>query len=87
MQIMRKPALSIRENKGAVQLHSNRASDQRLNFTTLIVQSLSFQNLKFQASVVVQPCLCWPWLKTPEDRFSCEAALIVGFKRKIFGDN
>ena len=43
--VMRKPALCICENKGAYQLPSNCAADQRL-----LKQSLFFLNPKFQAS-------------------------------------
>ena len=47
---MRKPALYISENKDADQLRGNREADQRLFFTTRIVQSLYFLNPKCQAS-------------------------------------
>ena len=47
---MRKPAFCICENKEADQLRGNHEADQRLCFTTWIVQSLFCLNLKFQAS-------------------------------------
>ena len=53
---MRKPAFCICEIKDADQLRGNREADQRLCFTTWIVQSLYFLNLKFQAS----SHLLWP---------------------------
>ena len=46
---MRKPVFYICENKGADQLRSKCAADQRLCFRYIIVQSLYFQNPKGQA--------------------------------------
>ena len=51
---MRKSAFCIWENKGADQLCSHCAADQRLCFATLKVQSLYFLTLKFQASSHLQ---------------------------------
>ena len=49
--VVRKPAFCICENKDAEQLRGNREADQRLCFFfARIVQSLYFQNPKFQAS-------------------------------------
>ena len=47
---MRKPFFCIYENKEADQLRGDREADQHLFFATQIVQSLYFQNPKFQAS-------------------------------------
>ena len=47
---MRKSAFCICENKDADQLRGNREADQRLCYPTRIVQSLYYQNPKFQAS-------------------------------------
>ena len=47
---MGKPTICIGENKDADQLRGNREADQRLFFTTRIVQFLFYLNPKFQAS-------------------------------------
>ena len=49
---MRKPSLGICENKGANQMRGIHTADQR----AYIVQSLNFQNLKFQASTIFCGC-------------------------------
>ena len=49
-----KTGICICENKGA----GNREADQRLIFTTRIVQSLYLLNPKFQASSYLKPGLC-----------------------------
>ena len=58
--IMRKSEFCICENKGAYQLHSNYAADQRLFvFATYVVQSLYFLKPKFHTSIYL------PWLHSP----------------------
>ena len=47
---MRRPVICICENKGADQLHGNRAADQGLCLPTLIVQSFYFLYPKYKAS-------------------------------------
>ena len=59
-RIVRKPDVSLCENKGTDQLRSNCEADQCLFFATHIVQFLFF-NPKFQASVIVQVGLCQTW--------------------------
>ena len=72
-RIMIKSAFCICENKGADQLHGNRAADHHLVFTTQIVQSLFFLNLKFQASnhlLWLYKLVCVGPILNPED-LSC----------------
>ena len=52
--VVRKLVFSISENKEADQLRSNAKLISAFVFATLIVQSLYFLNLKFQASSHIQ---------------------------------
>ena len=63
-----------RENKGADQLHGNRAADQRLCFCC--IQSLYFVNPNFQASSNLG-CIAWfvsELVGNPDDKFSHDTA-------------
>ena len=80
---MRKPDFCICENKGADQLHSNCAADQRLYFCYLDrTIPLLPKNPKVEASShlmwFIQPGLCQTWSRKnkTEDRFSHDAAHI-----------
>ena len=70
---MRKPAFSICKNKGADQLLSNCAADQRLCFrhidSTIPLVPKSETSSLWPSSVVVQPGLCWTWMETPKTGF------------------
>ena len=77
-RIMTKP-VCICENKGADQLHGNRAADQNLCFryidsTNPLPHKSKISSLK-PSSVAVQPGLCQTW-SDPEDRFSHDVAHI-----------
>ena len=67
---MRKPAFSICKNKGADQLHSNCAADQRLCFhyieSTIPLLPESEITSLLQSSVDVQAGLCRMWLESPK---------------------
>ena len=70
--VMRKPAFCLCENKGADQLLSNCAADQRLCFRFIDSKTLYLLNHKFQAS----SRLLWPYSpacvgsgRKPKDRF------------------
>ena len=70
---MRKAAVCLCENKGADQLHGNRAADQRLCFlskesTIPLHPKLEISSLKL-ASVAVLPGLCLTWSKTLKTAF------------------
>ena len=71
--VMRKPDLSICENKDADQLRGNREADQRLCFrntdsTTPLLPKSKISSL-WPFSVVVQPGLCGTWSETPKTGF------------------
>ena len=70
---MGKPAFCICENKGADQLRSNRAADQRLCFryTDSTIPLLHKSEISSLGSsyVAVQPGLCRAWYKTPNTGF------------------
>ena len=79
--VMRKPAFSIFENKGAHQLLDNRAADQRLRFR-YIVQHICFLNPKIQASSHLL------WLYSPDLSESPKKGfLVTRFIAHRIGDN
>ena len=70
---MRKSAFCICKKKGADQLHSNGAADQRLSFLyidgtipQLPKSKISSLKLSF---VAVQPGMCLTWSETPKTGF------------------
>ena len=67
-RLMRKPTISIVENKGADQLRGNREADQRLCFcymdSTLPLLPKSEISCFKPASVLVQVGLCQTWSET-----------------------
>ena len=71
--VMRKPAFCICENKGAEQLRSNCAADQRLCFrytdSTIYYLNSKFQASSHASSVAVQPGFCQTWSETPKTGF------------------
>ena len=71
---MRKPAFCICENKGADQLHSNRAADKSLCFRYIDSTIPLLSKSKFSGlwpSVVMQPGLnqIQTWSETPKTGF------------------
>ena len=72
--VMRKPDFSLRENKGADQLHSNCEADQCLCFhyldSTVPLLLKSEISSFLPSSVTVQAGLCCTWSETPKLRFS-----------------
>ena len=70
---MQKPDFSICENKGADQLHSRYAADQRLRFcykdSTKPLLPLSEISSLEPSSVVVQAGFCPKWSETPMTGF------------------
>ena len=89
---MRKPDFCICENKDADQLRGNREADQRLCFTTQIVQSLYYLNPKFQASSHLlwlhSPVFIGPGRKPRRPVFSergsyCSFKTLVGVDRAV----
>ena len=86
---MRKLAFCIWENKDADQLHGNRKADQRLVFTTYIVQSLYFLNPKFQASShllwLYSPVCVGPGRKPQRPVFSQRGSTSINMMMKIVG--
>ena len=83
---MRKPAFCISENKGAFQLRSNCAADQRLCFrhidSTISLLPKSEISSLWPSSVAVQPVLCRTWSETPKTGFLA-TQLIKSFKPHI----
>ena len=68
--VMRKPAFCMCKNKAADQLRSNCTADQRLCFRNKDSTIPLLPKSEIQPSVAVQPGLCGPRSKNPEDRFS-----------------
>ena len=71
--VIRKPAFCVCENKGADQLRSNCAADQRLCFgyidsTIPLLPKSEISSLQ-QSSVTVQPGLYRIWSETPKTGF------------------
>ena len=70
---MRKPALSICENKDADQLCGNHTADQRLCFrytnSTIPLLPKSEISSLLPSFVAVQPGLCRTWSETPKTGF------------------
>ena len=83
---MRKPAFSISENKGALQLRSNCAADQRLRFrhidSTIPLLPQSKISSLWPSSVSVQSVLCRTWSETPKTGFLA-TRLIKSFQPHI----
>ena len=70
---MRKPAFCICKNKGADELQSNYAADQRLCFyyidSTILLLPKSEISSFLPSSVAVQHGLCRTWSETPKTGF------------------
>ena len=63
---------SIRENKGADQLHGNRTADQRLCFRYIdsSIPKFEISSLySYSSSVLAQPGYCQTWSETPKIGF------------------
>ena len=72
-RVMRKPVLSICENKDADQLRGNREANQRLCFRHMdsaipLLYKSEISSL-LPSSVTVQPGLCRTWSETPNTGF------------------
>ena len=68
--VVRKPAFGICENKGADQLRSYYAADQRICFRYIGCTIPLFSKSEvWPSSVAVQPGLCRTWSETPKTGF------------------
>ena len=77
---MRKPAFCICENKGADQLHSNCAADQRLCFRYIASTITLLPDLL--SSVVAKFGLCRTWSETAKTGFlTSRLKLYLSFHR------